>query len=78
MNCTASGGAGPEEYRRIYREGNQNLIAWLAGSPLKKFVYTSSTSVYGQNDGSIVTESIETSCMILASRGPACQYTGRN
>ena len=42
---------------RIYREGNQNLIAWLAGSPLKKFVYTSSTSVYGQNDGSAVTES---------------------
>ena len=25
-------------------------------SPLKKFVYTSSTGVYGQNDGSLVTE----------------------
>ena len=57
VNCTASGGAGPEEYRRIYREGNQNLIVWLTGSPLKKFLYTSSTSVYGQNNGSIVTES---------------------
>jgi nucleoside-diphosphate-sugar epimerase len=56
VNCTASGGAGPEEYRRIYREGNLNLIAWLADSPPKKFVYTSSTSVYGQNDGSVVTE----------------------
>ena len=29
---------------------------WLADSPPKKFIYTSSTSVYGQNDGSVVTE----------------------
>ena len=57
VNCTASGGGGPDEYRQIYREGNRNLIAWLTGSPLKKFIYTSSTSVYGQNDGSLVTES---------------------
>ena len=57
VNCTASGGGGAEDYRKIYLEGNRNLIAWLAGSTLKKFVYTSSTSVYGQNDGSVVTES---------------------
>ncbi len=56
VNCTASGGGGADDYRKIYLEGNRNLIAWLAGSPLKKFVYTSSTSVYGQNDGSVVTE----------------------
>ena len=56
VNCTASGGGGPEDYREIYLEGNRNLVAWLAGSALKKFVYTSSTSVYGQNDGSVVTE----------------------
>lgn len=56
VNCTASGGGGADDYRRIYLEGNRNLIAWLAGSSLKKFVYTSSTSVYGQNDGSVVTE----------------------
>lgn len=56
VNCTASGGGGVEDYRKIYLEGNRHLIAWLAGSPLKIFVYTSSTSVYGQNDGSIVTE----------------------
>jgi nucleoside-diphosphate-sugar epimerase len=56
VNCTASGGGGAEDYRKIYLEGNRNLIAWLAGSPLRKFVYTSSTSVYGQNDGSVVTE----------------------
>ncbi len=56
VNCTASGGGGAEDYRKIYLEGNRNLMAWLAGSPLKKFIYTSSTSVYGQNDGSVVTE----------------------
>jgi len=56
VNCTASGGGGADDYRKIYLEGNCNLIAWLAGSPLKKFVYTSSTSVYAQNDGPTVTE----------------------
>ena len=56
VNCAASGGGGAADYRKIYLEGNRNLIAWLDGSPLKKFVYTSSTSVYGQNDGSVVTE----------------------
>src|SRR5690242_9879435 len=56
VNCTASGGGGSDDYRKIYLEGNRNLVAWLAGSPLKKFIYTSSSSVYGQNDGSVVTE----------------------
>jgi len=56
VNCSASGGGGADDYRKVYLEGNRNLIAWLAGSPLKKFVYTSSTSVYAQNDGSVVTE----------------------
>jgi len=56
VNCVAAGGGGAENYRQIYLEGNRNLIEWLAGSPPKKFVYTSSTSVYGQNDGSVVTE----------------------
>ncbi len=56
VNCTASGGGGADDYRKIYLEGNANLISWLKNSPLKKFVYTSSTSVYAQNDGSLVTE----------------------
>ncbi len=55
-NCTASGGGGADDYRKVYLEGNRNLLAWLAESPLKKFVYTSSTSVYAQNDGAVVTE----------------------
>jgi nucleoside-diphosphate-sugar epimerase len=55
VNCVAAGG-GAENYRQIYLEGNRNLVSWLADSPPKKFVYTSSTSVYGQDDGSVVTE----------------------
>lgn len=55
-NCAASGGGTADDYRQLYLEGNRNLISWLAASPPKKFIYTSSTSVYGQNDGSFVTE----------------------
>ena len=58
VNCTASGGA--DNYRSIYLEGNRNLIAWLGQSPPQKFIYTSSTSVYAQNDGSLVTEASPT------------------
>jgi nucleoside-diphosphate-sugar epimerase len=57
VNCAASGGGSAEDYRRLYLEGNRHLIAWLASAPPQKFIYTSSTSVYGQNDGSVVTES---------------------
>jgi nucleoside-diphosphate-sugar epimerase len=60
VNCTASGGGAADDYRKVYLEGNRNLLAWLAESPPKKFVYTSSTSVYAQNDGSVVTENSPT------------------
>jgi nucleoside-diphosphate-sugar epimerase len=60
VNCTASGGGGANDYRKVYLEGNRNLISWLAAAPPKKFVYTSSTSVYAQNDGSVVTENSPT------------------
>jgi nucleoside-diphosphate-sugar epimerase len=56
VNCAASGGGTADDYRKLYLEGNRNLVAWLANSPPEKFIYTSSTSVYAQNDGSVVTE----------------------
>jgi len=56
VNCVSSGGGGPDDYRAIYLQGMRNVIAWLAPTSLKKFVYTSSTSVYGQTDGSLVKE----------------------
>ena len=60
VNCAASGGGSADGYRQLYLQGTRNLIEWLAPAPPKKFVYTSSTSVYGQNDGSLVKESSPT------------------
>ncbi|HEY1717003.1 MAG TPA: SDR family oxidoreductase [Verrucomicrobiae bacterium] len=57
VNCVAASGA---DYSETYLRGTKNLIAWLEVSPPKKIVYTSSTSVYGQNDGSQVKESSPT------------------
>ena len=59
VNCVAAGG-GAEDYRQVYLQGTRNLIEWLGPSLPKKFVYTSSTSVYGQTDGSQVKESSPT------------------
>jgi nucleoside-diphosphate-sugar epimerase len=60
VNCAATSGGGAEDYRRLYLRGTQNLIDWLAPAPPGKFVYTSSTGVYGQNDGSVVDETSPT------------------
>lgn len=60
VNCVASRGGSVEDYRRIYLQGTRHLLDWLAPSPPKKFVYTSSTSVYGQADGSPVKETSST------------------
>jgi nucleoside-diphosphate-sugar epimerase len=42
--------------RSVYVDGVRALIARFEGSPLRAFVFTSSTSVYAQDDGSWVTE----------------------
>lgn len=55
VNCVASGGGALEDYRRTYLSGMRHLLDWLQPAP-QQFIYTSSTSVYGQNDGSLVTE----------------------
>src|SRR5882724_3642214 len=57
VNCVSSSKGGVEEYREVYLQGTRNLMEWLVAAPPKKFVYTSSTSVYGQTDGSQVKES---------------------
>ena len=63
VNCVASSGGGAEDYRSIYLQGMRNVVDWLTppdksrrrpGTP--RFVYTSSTSVYGQSDGLVVDE----------------------
>lgn len=57
VNTVSSSRGGLEEYQRVYLEGTRHLLDWLGTAPPKKFVYTSSTSVYGQTDGSQVKES---------------------
>jgi nucleoside-diphosphate-sugar epimerase len=56
VNCVSSGKGGVDQYREVYLQGTRNLVEWLSAAPPKKFVYTSSTSVYGQTDGSPVKE----------------------
>ena len=56
INTVSSGRGGEEAYRKIYVEGTQNLIDWFSGSSPQKYLFTSSTGVYGQTDGSWVDE----------------------
>lgn len=60
VNCVSSSHGGAADYRRVYLEGTRHLLAWLAAAPPQKFVYTSSTGVYGQDDGSVVKETSPT------------------
>jgi nucleoside-diphosphate-sugar epimerase len=60
VNCISSAHGGANDYRRVYLQGAQHLVDWLSQSPPARMVYTSSTGVYGQNDGSLVDESAPT------------------
>lgn len=53
VNTVSSTKGGAEEYRAVYVEGTRHLLGHLK---FVKYVFTSSTSVYGQKDGSVVTE----------------------
>ena len=53
IHCVSSRGGDEERYRRLYFEGAQNL---LRAFPRAALLFTSSTSVYAQTDGSVVDE----------------------
>jgi nucleoside-diphosphate-sugar epimerase len=53
IHCAASGRGGAEAYQRVYVDGCRNLTKKFSGAPI---LFTSSTSVYSQTDGSVVTE----------------------
>jgi nucleoside-diphosphate-sugar epimerase len=53
VHCAASGRGGADAYQRVYVDGCRHLIQTFPGVPL---LFTSSTSVYAQTDGSVVTE----------------------
>jgi len=53
VHCASSSRGGAEMYRRVYVEGMRHLQATF---PQSRVLFTSSTSVYPQTDGSVVTE----------------------
>lgn len=53
VHCASSGGGDAEQYRRIYLEGARTL---LGAFPRARLIFTSSTSVYTQQDGVLVDE----------------------
>jgi nucleoside-diphosphate-sugar epimerase len=57
IHCASSSGGGVEAYRQIYLNGARNLLVRFSGSQM---LFTGSTSVYAQSDGSWVTEESET------------------
>jgi nucleoside-diphosphate-sugar epimerase len=69
VNLVASSrGGGAEDYRQVYLQGTRHLVDWLTGAPPRKFVYTSSTGVYGQDDGSPVKETSATAPGVETAR----------
>ena len=57
IHCASSRGGDAKAYRQIYLNGAQHLLETF---PNAKILFTSSTSVYAQRDGSWVTEESET------------------
>src|SRR3954447_21242989 len=53
IHCVSSRGGDENEYRRLYFDGAKNLLRVFSDATL---LFTSSTSVYAQNDGSVVDE----------------------
>jgi nucleoside-diphosphate-sugar epimerase len=53
LHCVSSRGGDEEQYRRLYFRGAKNL---LRAFPRATLLFTSSTSVYAQADGSVVDE----------------------
>src|ERR1044071_627836 len=65
IHCVSSRGGDVEAYRQIYLEGARHLLETF---PKAKVLFTSSTSVYAQGDGSWVTEESETKPLRATSR----------
>src|SRR5262249_14968794 len=65
IHCVSSRGGDVETYCQIYLEGARHLLETF---PKAKILFTSSTSVYAQRDGSWVTEESETKPLRETSR----------
>ena len=54
--AASSGGGGLEAYRAIYETAVGRAVRWAEQQGVTKFIFTSSTSVYPQDDGQVVDE----------------------
>ena len=60
VNTVSSSRRGADGYREIYYQATKSLINCLSSLPdFRRYVHTSSTSVYGQTDGSWINEDSE-------------------
>ena len=86
VHCAASGRGGAEAYQHVYVAGCRNLVERFPGVPL---LFTSSSSVYSQTDGGIVTEEsptvpdretgrllLEAEGIVLAANGIVARLSG--
>ncbi len=86
VHCVSSSGGDAEMYRKVYLDGARNLLETFRRS---KLLFTSSTSVYAQRDGSWVTEEsdakpmretsrvlLETERLVLADSGVVMRLAG--
>ena len=60
VNCVSSAGGGLMGYRQSYVDGQKVILDWANTQKLNTFIYTSSTSVYPQSGGVVVTEKMGT------------------
>lgn len=86
IHCASSEQGGGGAYRAVFLEGCRNL---LASFPAARLLFVSSSSVYGQTDGSLVTEDspteperetsrilLESEALVLRSGGLVARLAG--
>ena len=59
VNAVSSSRRGAGVYRKVYLEATQSLIHYFRNTRIQRYLHVSSTSVYGQTDGSQVDETSE-------------------
>ena len=68
VNAVSSSRRGVDAYRKVYLEATQSLILYLHNTRIQRYLHVSSTSVYGQTDGSRVDETSERKPISLTSQ----------
>ena len=61
VNCVSSAGGGLAGYQKSYVDGQRSILEWSKSQSIRSYIYTSSTSVYPQDDGVLIDESADTS-----------------